>query len=133
MNVTLADAEEVFTKKDKRVELGRILLKGDNIVSEWTPVEDAVMKHVLTRPLRIAYRPSSNQQNDRTSSIAFALALQHLVFPLSHTIVFVLNLTHCANAHHESHIASLLLRFYRELVYLDCRVTLNHYRPPYWP
>ncbi|TKY85791.1 hypothetical protein EX895_005332 [Sporisorium graminicola] len=34
MNVTLADAEEVWTKKDnKRVELGRILLKGDNIVS----------------------------------------------------------------------------------------------------
>lgn len=33
MNVTLADAEEVWTKKDnKRVELGRILLKGDNIV-----------------------------------------------------------------------------------------------------
>ncbi|KAJ9479093.1 Small nuclear ribonucleoprotein E [Pseudozyma hubeiensis] len=32
MNVTLADAEEVWTKKDnKRVELGRILLKGDNI------------------------------------------------------------------------------------------------------
>ena len=34
MNVTLADAEEVWVKKDnKRVELGRILLKGDNIVS----------------------------------------------------------------------------------------------------
>jgi small nuclear ribonucleoprotein (snRNP)-like protein len=34
MNVTLADAEEVWLKKDhKRVELGRILLKGDNIVS----------------------------------------------------------------------------------------------------
>lgn len=34
MNVTLADAEEVWTKKEnKRVELGRILLKGDNIVS----------------------------------------------------------------------------------------------------
>ncbi|KAJ1602567.1 hypothetical protein NDA14_006603 [Ustilago hordei] len=32
MNVTLADAEEVWTKKDnKHVELGRILLKGDNI------------------------------------------------------------------------------------------------------
>ncbi|SAM82019.1 probable small nuclear ribonucleoprotein E [Ustilago bromivora] len=32
MNVTLADAEEVWTKKDnKNVELGRILLKGDNI------------------------------------------------------------------------------------------------------
>ncbi|ETS64752.1 hypothetical protein PaG_00710 [Moesziomyces aphidis] len=32
MNVTLADAEEVWLKKDhKRVELGRILLKGDNI------------------------------------------------------------------------------------------------------
>ncbi|SPO25424.1 probable small nuclear ribonucleoprotein E [Ustilago trichophora] len=32
MNVTLADAEEVWVKKDsKRVELGRILLKGDNI------------------------------------------------------------------------------------------------------
>ncbi|GAC93526.1 hypothetical protein PHSY_001091 [Pseudozyma hubeiensis SY62] len=34
MNVTLADAEEVWTKKDnKRVELGRILLKGDNITA----------------------------------------------------------------------------------------------------
>ncbi|EPQ31200.1 uncharacterized protein PFL1_01387 [Pseudozyma flocculosa PF-1] len=32
MNVTLDDAEEVWIKKDKqRKELGRILLKGDNI------------------------------------------------------------------------------------------------------
>ena len=43
MNVTLADAEEVWTKKDnKRVELGRILLKGDNIVSGTPPVQVAV-------------------------------------------------------------------------------------------
>lgn len=34
MNVTLTEAEEVWLKKDKkRVDLGRILLKGDNIVS----------------------------------------------------------------------------------------------------
>jgi len=31
MNVVLVDAEEVYKKTNKRVKVGRILLKGDNI------------------------------------------------------------------------------------------------------
>ncbi|PWN53855.1 putative small nuclear ribonucleo protein E [Violaceomyces palustris] len=31
MNVTMTEAEEVWVKKGERKELGRILLKGDNI------------------------------------------------------------------------------------------------------
>lgn len=70
MNVTLADAEEVWLKKDhKRVELGRILLKGDNIVScVQTNTRRIVAKLTtnLVAHCRSPYRHSSNQQSEST-------------------------------------------------------------------
>lgn len=79
MNVTLADAEEVWTKKDnKRVELGRILLKGDNIVSILPFVTSTtfraprllILPHRLTdTPLLMRHLPCSLTDTHPTSKV----------------------------------------------------------------
>lgn len=70
MNVTLTDAEEVWLKKDKkRVELGRILLKGDNIVSLLSPAADiSPLLTLFNSSCRHSFSPRNEKELAQSST-----------------------------------------------------------------